>query len=125
MDWTMKLIEQINTVRVTSSGTFDSDDDLKLVKDIISQNYWKPGMNMLLDHREVKFEGTDINQLRRVSEHHKKYEAEIGAGKMALLMKSLTDFARGRQFELLTEHDMEAEINVFVDEDKALEWLDS
>ncbi len=40
-------------------------------------------------------------------------------------MKSLTDFARGRQFELLTEHDMEAEISVFLDEDKALEWLRS
>jgi hypothetical protein len=125
MNWTMKLIEQINTVRITSSGIFDADDDLRLVKDIISQNYWKPGMNMLLDHRGVEFEGTDINLVRRVSEHHKRYEAEIGAGKMALLMKSLTDFARGRQFELLTEYDMEAEIDVFLDEDKALEWLRS
>ncbi len=125
MNWTMKLIEQTNTVRITSDGVFDADDDLELVKEIISQDYWKPGMNMLLDHRQVEFNGTDIDLLRRVSNHHKKYEAQIGAGKMALLMKNLTDFARGRQFELLTEHGMEAKISVFLDEDKTLEWLSS
>lgn len=125
MNWTLELIKQLNTVKITSDGIFDAADDLNLIENIISQKYWKPGMNMLLDHRQTEFNGTDIDLMRRVSDHHKKYKAQIGDGKMALLMKNLTDFARGRQFELLTEHDMKGEISVFMDEDKALEWLKS
>ncbi len=38
-------------------------------------------------------------------------------------MNSLSDYARGRQFELLTDDKVSTDIEIFMDEEKALSWL--
>lgn len=125
MNWTIEYIENLNFVKIVTEGVFTVSDHLAMVKDIISQKFWKPGMNAFFDHRKLEFIETSIELIKEVSENHKRYEAQIGDGKAAILMKSLEDYLRGRQFELLTSHQASARLNVFMDEDKAIEWLTS
>ncbi len=82
-------------------------------------------MNVLFDDRKVEFNETTVELVKKVSEDYSAREKQIGNGKAAILMKSLTDYARGRQFELLTEKRVSSELNVFTDEDKAVNWLTS
>lgn len=123
MKWTVEFSSSLSIVKIVTGGIFTVDDHLKMVEDIISQPFWKPGMDTLFDHRNLEFVKTDIQIMKAVSENHKKFEKQIGGGKAAILMKSLTDFARGRQFELLTGSSVSAKLNIFMDERKALEWL--
>ena len=96
-----------------------------MIQEVVSQKFWKPGTNLLIDDRKVEFSGTDVDLIRKVSENFRSFGKEIGDGKVAILMDSLTDYARGRQFELLTDYKMSAEIRAFMDEEKALDWLNS
>lgn len=125
MNWTIEYIEKLNFVKIATEDDFTVSDHLAMIEDIISQKFWKPGMDAFFDNRKLEFNETTIDLMKKVSENHKRYEAQIGNGKAAILMKSLTDYARGRQFELLTSHQVSAKLNIFMDEDKALKWLTS
>lgn len=123
MNWTVENIENQPYVRVVTGGDFSVGEQLKMIEDITSRDFWRPGTNVLFDHRKLDFGVTDINLIRQASDNHIKNDAKIGDGKAALLMKSLPDFARGRQFELLTESKVSAKLRIFKDEDEALQWL--
>jgi hypothetical protein len=47
----------------------------------------------------------------------------IGYGKAAIPLRTLADYGRGRQFELLTDCRVGAQLQVFRDEAEALHWL--
>ena len=125
MNWTIEFIKNPNFVKVVTNGDFSIDDHVEMIEDIITQKFWKPGMDTFFDHRKLEFNETTIELMKKVSENHKRYEKRIGNGKAAILMKSLEDYLRGRQFELLTSHQASAKFNIFMDEDKALQWLTS
>lgn len=125
MNWTIEYIESLDIVKVITDGNFEIEDHLKMIQDIISRDFWKPGKDIFFDHRKLNFRNTTIPLMKKISENHKIYEQQIGDGKAAILMKSLADFARGRQFELLTEHNVSAKISIFMDEAKTLQWLTS
>ena len=125
MNWTIEYIKPFNFIKIATGDDFTLSDHVAMIEDIISQKFWKPGMNTLFDHRKLDFNETTVELMKSVSENHQKYEAQIGNGKTAILMKSLEDYLRGRQFELLTSHQASAKFNVFMDEDKAIKWLTS
>lgn len=123
MNWKVENIENPHYVRVITQGDFTVGDQLKMIEDIVSRDFWRPGTDVLFDHRKLDFGVTDINLIREASGNHIKNDDKIGDGKAAILMKSLPDFARGRQFELLTEAKVSAKMRIFKDEDEALSWL--
>jgi hypothetical protein len=123
MNWTVENIESLPYIKVVTGGDFTVGEQLKMIEDITSRDFWRPGMNVLFDHRKLDFGVTDINLIRKASDNHVKNNEKIGGGKAALLMKSLPDFARGRQFELLTESKVSAKLRIFKDEDEAVQWL--
>ena len=125
MNWTIEFIKNPNFVKIVTDGDFSVNDHVAMIEDIISQKFWKPGMDTFFDHRKLEFNETTIELMKRVSENHKRYEKRIGSGRAAILMKSLEDYLRARQFELLTSHQASAKFNIFMDEDKALQWLTS
>ena len=113
MNWTIEFIEPLQIVKVITEGEFNIEDHQRMIEDIVSSEFWHPGMHTFLDYRKLNFRKTTIPFMRKVSENYKKYEVQIGCGKFAFLMKSLADFARGRQFTLLTQHEVCTEINIF------------
>ena len=110
---------------VIVEGLFSINGHSEMIADLVSQSFWKPGMNLLIDDRKVEFSGTNLDLLRVVSENFRSFEEKLGNGKVAILMDSLTDYARGRQFELLTDYKMSTQLRAFMDEEKALNWLKS
>jgi len=123
MNWTVENLENPNYVRIITEGVFSIKDQLKMIEDITSRDFWRPGMDVFFDHRKLDFGVTDITLLREASNNHIKNDKKIGGGKSAILMKSLPDFARGRQFELLTESKVSTKMRIFKDEGEAIEWL--
>lgn len=123
MNWTIEYQQEEYFVRITLEGHFSWKDHSQKVQEIISQDYWKPGMSILFDCRKIACTNTNFDLVNNLSENFIEYEKVIECGRIALLMKSTTDFGRARQFELLTNEKINAEINVFLDKDKAIEWL--
>ena len=123
MNWTIDYIETQAFVKVITEGEFAAVDHLKMTEDIISRDFWEPGMAVLFDHRKLNFGNTGFDAMKQASINHEKNDARIGNGKAAILMKSVSDFGLGRQFEMLTDEKVSANVHVFLDEKQALRWL--
>jgi len=123
MNWTTDYREDKDFVTVVTSGNFTLEDHLKMIEDIVSRDFWEPGKDVFFDHRSLNFGNTNIELMKRASENHQKHDKIIGNGRAAILMKSLVDFGRGRQFELLSADNVSARLRIFTDQQDALNWL--
>ena len=86
---------------------------------------WRPGTDVLFDHRNLSFSDANLGAMYQAATNHLRNDDRIGNGKAAVLMRSPSDFGRGRQFEMLTDGRISATLCVFLDEAEALEWLAS
>ncbi len=123
MNWTVHKPEGKSYITVVTEDDFNLPDHQRMIEDIISRDFWKPGTDAFFDHRKLRFNSTGYYLMKEASEIHQKYEREIGDGKAAILMKSLADFGRGRQFEMLIDNKASAKFQIFLDEKEALDWL--
>ena len=123
MHWNVELSEADEYAIVTTSGTFNAADHLRMIEDIVSRPGWRPGTDVLFDHRGLSFGNANLADMYQASANHLLNDARIGSGKAAILMRSLSDYGRGRQFELLTADRVSATLCVFLDEAEALDWL--
>src|SRR3712207_1854645 len=99
---------------VTTPGTVDGADPRRMIEDIVSRPGWRPGTDVLFDHRELSFDGTDLRAMYQAGANHLLNDARIGGGKAAILMRSLSDYGRGRQFELLMADRVSAMLCIFL-----------
>jgi len=123
MHWTVELSGPDGYAVVTTSGRFDVSDHLRMIEDIVSRPGWRPGTDVLFDHRALSFGDADLRAMYQASANHVVNDTRIGGGKAAILMRSLSDYGRGRQFELLTADRAAATMCVFLHEAEAVDWL--
>lgn len=123
MDWTVDLSGADGYAVVTTAGTFNPADHLRMIDDIVSRPGWRPGTDVLFDHRALSFDDADLRAMYQASGNHLHNDARIGNGKAAVLMRSLSDYGRARQFELLTVDRVSATLRIFLDKAEALDWL--
>ena len=123
MQWSVELSGADGYAVVTTSGTFNVADHLRMIDDIVSRPGWRPGTDVLFDHRGLSFDDADLRAMYQAGANHLLNDARIGGGKAAILMRSLSDYGRGRQFELMTEGRVSANMCVFLDESEAVGWL--
>ena len=123
MKWAICSCKDQPFVRVTLKGVFNPDDYLWMLRDLISQDFWKPGTFILLDNRKLDFSKSNYEAMRKASFSHEDNDEQIGNGKIAFLMNSTGDYGLGRQYENLAEGRVSARIHVFIDEATAIGWL--
>ena len=123
LNWTISLIAPERYLKVTAHGDFVMEDCIRMKEDFIARDFWKPGMNVLIDYRETAFPNLNLDILREIGKFHESKNEEIGGGRMAFLMKSPRDFGFARQYEMITEDKVLSEVCVFLEEGKALRWL--
>ena len=123
MEWTVESRPGQDFVTVATRGEFTLHDHLRMIADVVSRDFWRPGTAVLFDHRALDFGETGLAAMRQASENHVANDERIGRGKAAVLMRTQADYGRGRQFEMLTEGRAEARVQIFLDEAEALRWL--
>jgi hypothetical protein len=123
MFWTIEHLKDLRFVKVSVTGIYNIDDHMRMLEDLTSRDFWKPGMNCLFQESNLTYHGITLEQLREAAAKRIKMDASIGAGKTAVVMGTMTNFARGRQYELITSGKISAKIEVFKDEEKAVSWL--
>lgn len=123
MRWKVELPGADGYAVVTTSGAFDVSDHARMIQDIVTRPGWRPGTDVLFDHRELDFGEADLRAMYQAGDNHLRHDEHIGAGRAAILVRSLDDYTRGRQFGDLTEGRVSATLGVFLDEAEARGWL--
>ena len=109
---------------ITTEGEGDVKGIIAFLDDIIAHPEWQPGNHILLDHRELRIHNIDASGIEEVSAYFKSIADKLGNGKIALVMNRDVDFGIARAWENITEYDVDIEINVFRDLEKAMAWLE-
>lgn len=125
MKWTIHKTEEQPFIKIITEGDFNPEDHLKMVMDIVSSDFWKPGMNVLFDNRNLHFDFSDVSSISEAVNNHFMYDEKIGNGKSAILMNSVSDYGRGLQFELFGEGKLSTRLEIFLNEKGAIDWLTS
>jgi len=123
MEWTVQFYAGSGVAEVRTRGTFNLADYGRMIQDITSQPFWKPGLDALFDHRALDFGATGFEIMWSASSKHAANDAAIGRGRAAVLMKNMADYGLGRMFENLAGDTISAQLSIFTDEDQAREWL--
>ncbi len=123
MHWTIEPDHASGFVRITTSGLFGAADHLRMIDDILSQPFWRPGTRTLFDHRALDFGSATYEMMRAATANHLANDDRIGNGRTAILVGSLAAFGSVRQFELLVADHSATPMRVFQDEAAALAWL--
>lgn len=123
MNWTVKYVKENRFVRVTVTGLYNLEDHMRMLKDVASREFWTPGMNLLIDDRNLEFPSLSLEELREAGRRRAELDALIGAGRTAVLVSSLVNFGRARQFQLITSGKVSTKMDIFKDENEAIEWL--
>jgi hypothetical protein len=125
MNWTIQYLQDQHYARVKIEGKFNVDVHLRNIEEITVQENWKPGFNLLFDCRNADFTSSRFQDVRDLADNFIKNDLLVGDGKIAFLMKSVIDFGKGRQFEMLTDEQISANVYIFLSEEQALRWLKS
>jgi hypothetical protein len=123
MEWTVDFDRSTGTAIVTTTGVFNVLDHARMVADVVSRQEWHPGHPVLFDHRALDFGAAGFPHMSAAGDNHLRRDEQIGAARSAILMRSVADFGRGRQFQLIVDDSVSADIAVFLDEDAAWHWL--
>ncbi|MDA3797970.1 MAG: hypothetical protein PF692_02705 [Kiritimatiellae bacterium] len=124
MKHTIKVSENGTFFTIVTEGDGDFDGIISFLKDLVSHPQWKPGNKILLDHRALKLDNIKTSGVVAVSEYFKSISAELGKGKIALIMRRDVDFGIARAWEMITEYYVDINIYVFHEFDEAIAWLE-
>lgn len=122
MNWTVD--DEGRFVVVRTSGEFTPDDHRRMVEDVVSQPFWKPGRDALFDHRALALDGQAFPAISQAADTHRQFDDEIGTGRAAIVMPSQDMFGVGRMFEEVAGDAISARLRVFREEEQARQWLD-
>jgi hypothetical protein len=123
MEWTVVFDDATGIAIVATRGVFDVADHARMVADIVGRAQWRPGHPVLFDHRQLDFGSAGYAHMIAARDNHVAHDERIGAARSAILVKSLADYGCGRQFELIAEGAVSADLAVFADEAAARRWL--
>ena len=125
MEWTVEREREAGFVRVVTSGEFTVDGHRGMIEDIITRPFWRPGTDVLFDHRQLDMSRANFRAMEQASESHMHNGDRIGDGKAAIVVRSQVDYGSARQFEMLTENHVNARLRVFMDAGEAERWIRS
>ena len=125
MKWTIENAGGNSFIKVNLEGEFSVKEMPQTLRELFSLPEWKPGKPVLFDDTKLILTNMDLDEIKKSSQLYSEYAANYGDSKIAVLAGSLTDFARGRQFELLTGNKVKVNIRIFLKEEEAVNWLNS
>jgi hypothetical protein len=123
MKWTIEFIESSNYFKVIDEGVYHAEDSVKLLAEIFSSEFWQPGMSILFDNRLVDFGSINYQGMSATSVTFSINNNQIGKSRIASLVASPIGFGISRQFQTLMAEKSPATVEIFTDEEKAVEWL--
>ena len=121
MEWTAS--DEGRFVVVRTSGEFSADDHRRMIEDVVSRPFWRPGRDALFDNSGLIFDGQAFPAITAAAETHRSFDEAIGNGRAAIVMPDLALYGVGRMFEEVTGERVSARLRIFRDEGAARAWL--
>jgi len=120
--WTVENINDLYII-VRTFGEYSSKDQIEMVTDILSKEFWRPGMPAIFDHRQLNLGGASFHSMMSARDGHAKHDDKIGKSKTALVVGDTAAYGTARQFQNIADGVIGAEIKVFLSYEDAETWI--
>jgi hypothetical protein len=122
MEWTIENIDDKYSV-VRTYGKYNSANHYNMVEDLLSKDFWRPGMPIIYDHRELDISESSYDTVQNAAIIRTKYEAKFGDSRAAIVTVNDYMFGVFRQFEAVVEPDVRGTFGVFKSYEDAETWI--
>ena len=125
MEYTIEFGGTPQDVTITSSGLADAEGLVGLVRDLVSDPRFRPGMLMLEDVTALDVSKLKSADLRAQADTVIELSELIGPSKLAMIVPSPVTFGFARMWEFFVDSRTAIESRVFYSRADGLEWLES
>ena len=122
MEWKFNFRND-GILEIKANGVFSFIDFKSMVRQMISDKKWKPGLKRLFNCRDLDVKTLDINTMFNIGKIQQEFKEEIGGGKLAILVKNTIDYGTGISYKDIVDNKIGSKVIIFLEFDKALEWL--
>ena len=123
MKWTISFITKGNYFKVVNEGLYEAGDSIKLYEHIFSNESWHPGASILMDNRQVDYRNANYQVMSQSSRNLANNEKQIANSKICYVVASPVGLGISRQFQMLMEGQSSTVIEIFTNEEAAIDWL--
>lgn len=110
-------------VTVTTSGDASVEDLDAMTRAIITDERYREGLAILIDHSETRWSRLTGEDARRRIQLIERQAEQIGRQRVAFVVSAVADFGVGRMMSLLLEGRAAFENQIFYSADEARSWL--
>ena len=125
MEYTIEFGSSPQDVTITSTGLADAEGLVGLVRDLVSNPRFRPGMLMLEDLTAIDATGVTGSDVRAQADIVIQFGQQIGPSKIAIIAPSTLTFGFARMWEAYVDSRTSIESRVFYSRAEALDWLES
>jgi hypothetical protein len=109
-------------VTITTSGSATAAGLIGFVTDLISNERYRPGMSILVDHMALDASTLSAADVRALAQTVVRLDDEIGSSRVAIVVPDPLTFGFARMYELQAA-DAQVRSRVFYGRSDALTWL--
>lgn len=121
MEWKFDIYNDPVFIRIVTSGDVTAAGFAEMLDDLFALEDWHFGTPLLLDSRKLDSSKTDPLDLLDASNRIIVMNSNLAFTKVAVLLRSPESMERAERIEQATG--LTADIRMFLDAGKALEWL--
>jgi len=123
MNWEHNILTVRNLLIVRATGKFSVASFENMILEIHSDKQWSPGMDCLIDYSALDVSETRYDDILNATSIHKKYDTQIGVGRVAVVLGGAVHFGLGLLYEKLLGSKVLATVKSFRTADDARQWL--
>ena len=123
MDWRFERVMAPEYIRIVTSGVYCSTGFEEMFDNLTSLEYWRFGTPLLLDHRKLDLISTDPIELMAGSDNFVSRKPDFAFCRIAILFETTESLEIAERYGEITDDRSLAEVQRFLKESDAIEWL--
>ena len=125
MEYTIEFGGTPQDVTITTAGPADAEGLVGLVRELVSDPRFRPGMLILEDCTAIDAAKATSSDLRAKADAYIALSEQIGPSKLAIIVAGPASFGFARMWEFFLGDRAAIESRVFYSRADAVEWLES
>lgn len=121
MEWELNFQDD-NILVVKCNGDFCDDDLRTLVEQFVSDQRWKPDMNIIIDFTGLVIDKINLDDIYSSLDIHREY-SNLHSGKLAVINKDYSGFGISSLYENISKGYIKSKYASFIRYADAIDWI--